>query len=226
MHNLVKFGLAGAISSFVASLVVGMVYTDPLWYEVLTNESRGAEILTAIFYIAAGGLFLWVSYKDFKRSVPVRKLILPVLLGLFFIVVGGEEESWGQWIFEFSTPEALQEVNYQNEVNFHNLELFTGWLHANTLLYRFVLLYGVLVPFAYLIVRWVKVVADRTGCPIIPVWITPVFGVAFVYRYLALNTPFPPESEVWRHAEMAEFFIAAGFLVFAIDYLLKSREQT
>lgn len=43
-----------------------------------------------------------------------------------FIFGFGEEISWGQRIFNFSTPEALKESNVQGEFNLHNLEIFHG----------------------------------------------------------------------------------------------------
>ena len=227
MHtNFLKISLIGSLSLLMIAMFTALTYYNGLLYEVLTNESRGLEILTAIFYIAASGILLRQTYTLFRNKIiPIRTLILPALLGLFFIVVGGEEESWGQWIFELSTPETLREVNYQNEINFHNLDIFTGSFHANVLLYRFVFLYAIIVPFAYLTIGWVRNILDKIGCPVIPVYLTPIFASAFVYRYMALNVPFPPASEVWRHAETAEFIFAVGFLVFIIDRFLKYKKE-
>jgi hypothetical protein len=41
-------------------------------------------------------------------------------LGCFYF--GGEEASWGQWLFGWATPEMWQAVNDQNETNLHNLD--------------------------------------------------------------------------------------------------------
>lgn len=41
--------------------------------------------------------------------------------GLAAFVIAGEELSWGQWIFHWSTPEPIAAVNLQEETNLHNL---------------------------------------------------------------------------------------------------------
>ncbi|GJL97445.1 MAG: hypothetical protein DHS20C06_12620 [Hyphobacterium sp.] len=48
-----------------------------------------------------------------------RLFFLLCTIGAF--VIAGEEMSWGQWIFHWTTPEALAAVNLQNETNLHNL---------------------------------------------------------------------------------------------------------
>jgi hypothetical protein len=40
---------------------------------------------------------------------------------MFFFILGMEEISWGQRIFNWETPEAWSKVNYQDETNVHNL---------------------------------------------------------------------------------------------------------
>lgn len=44
-----------------------------------------------------------------------------VLAGLAAFIIAGEELSWGQWIFHWSTPEPIAAVNLQQETNLHNL---------------------------------------------------------------------------------------------------------
>ncbi|HYF23437.1 MAG TPA: hypothetical protein VD929_08580 [Caulobacteraceae bacterium] len=46
----------------------------------------------------------------------------PVLMGFaaLAVVALGEEISWGQWIFGWSSPEAFAEANLQGETNLHN----------------------------------------------------------------------------------------------------------
>jgi hypothetical protein len=44
-----------------------------------------------------------------------------VIMALGCLYFGGEEASWGQHYFGWSTPEAWAEINEQQETNFHNL---------------------------------------------------------------------------------------------------------
>ncbi|WP_394692090.1 hypothetical protein [Hyphobacterium sp.] len=71
-------------------------------------------VVFALFGIAAISALLAIRQSGLNR-------VLFVLLGLAAIVIAGEEMSWGQWIFGWSTPETLAAVNLQNETNLHNL---------------------------------------------------------------------------------------------------------
>ena len=61
---------------------------------------------------------------------------LSILICLVLFVMAGEELSWGQRIFGWATPEAIAEINAQNETNLHNMATqafqntlyFGGWL--------------------------------------------------------------------------------------------------
>jgi len=55
------------------------------------------------------------------------------LCGLFF-VMGMEEISWGQRFFGWSTPDALRQVNAQNETSLHNIHNFSVVFEALYLL--------------------------------------------------------------------------------------------
>ena len=45
---------------------------------------------------------------------------------MLFFLGFAEEISWGQRIFHIQTPEALAEINMQDEINIHNLNIFHG----------------------------------------------------------------------------------------------------
>ncbi len=57
----------------------------------------------------------WVESNLFRRC-------LYILGGIALVFIAGEEISWGQRIFEFTTPEFLRDLNRQNEFNVHNLQ--------------------------------------------------------------------------------------------------------
>ena len=69
--------------------------------------------------IALLGIAVISASIALRQSGPSRALF--VLLGLAAVIIAGEEMSWGQWIFGWSTPETLSAVNLQNETNLHNL---------------------------------------------------------------------------------------------------------
>jgi len=43
------------------------------------------------------------------------------------VLIAGEEMSWGQWLFHWSTPAPIAAVNLQDETNVHNLIGPGGW---------------------------------------------------------------------------------------------------
>ena len=71
-------------------------------------------VVAALVGICAICVFLAIRHNGFARYVFG-------FLGLAAILIAGEEMSWGQWIFRWSTPESLAAVNLQNETNLHNL---------------------------------------------------------------------------------------------------------
>lgn len=59
--------------------------------------------------------------------------------------IAGEELSWGQWIFHWSTPEEWAAINDQNETNLHNT---SSWFDQKpqTLLQIGILVGGLIIP--------------------------------------------------------------------------------
>jgi hypothetical protein len=89
----------------------------------LVHRVAGREMLVenlgAAFFVAAS-LFFFLMARGEKASPRPRRLLLAGL-GLFFLLAGGEEASWGQHWLGFETPDELKELNAQQETNLHNL---------------------------------------------------------------------------------------------------------
>lgn len=87
--------------------------------------------LTSIFLILTGARYL-------KKGLGWRTLAITfITVGIVFFWAAGEEISWGQRIFSIKTPQTLSEMNYQKELNIHNINkrLFQrGFRHLTTLL--------------------------------------------------------------------------------------------
>ena len=196
-----KMVISMSISLLMIVLFVFISKNSESLYITLTNESSGTELLTAIFYLVGGILIIYTGLK-FKETW--LKTAIPVLLGLFFIFIAGEEESWGQWIFGFSTPESLKEANFQNEVNIHNLNIFLDILNTHFLLNAFILLYGIVLPVVYAVSTKIKSIIDYFNIPIVPVYLAPAFAIALTYEKLTIKV-FSYIEDVWRHTEVMEF---------------------
>jgi len=190
-------------------------------YSSLTNESRGVELLTAIFYIIAGIILLKQGY-DLAKSGKINAAIFIFLLGLFFIFVGGEEESWGQWILGLSTPENLKSINAQEEINIHNLKIFSGLMSPHFILNMFVVLYCITIPIFEELFKPIQKFLHKISFPSIPLFYTPIFILALVYEKAMWIIG---AGETWRHTEITEFFFACGFLAFSLTSMLRLNSQ-
>lgn len=119
-----QHGIAGLIL-----LVFGVLAaTAPELCELLAQEDFWVEWLTFGFFAVAGGLFIFLAVQ--KR---LKEGWFAIGLGLFCLVVLGEEISWGQRLFGFSPPEIFLEHNLQQEANLHNFLqaiLKPKWLNA------------------------------------------------------------------------------------------------
>ncbi len=106
-------------------------------------EDGLAEYSQFIFYIISSVFF----YKASTKNKAINKKIL-IFLCIAFILVAGEEISWGQRIFNIKTPPSIENVNVQKEITIHNLD----FIH-NNLLHRAYMLVGFLGAFAQILLK-------------------------------------------------------------------------
>lgn len=104
------------------------------WVENLTV----ACLLIAIVF----GIYLLAAYWNHFRFPLLRVGIVVWILGCIYFA--GEEISWGQWYFQWETPEAIRELNRQKEVNLHNV---SSWFNEKprTLLEIWMIFAGLVV---------------------------------------------------------------------------------
>ncbi|MHC4295616.1 MAG: hypothetical protein ACYSTL_08535 [Planctomycetota bacterium] len=88
------------------------------WSAFMETELGFVENATAVFLIPAVILSILIFRR--RRELPPRIGWIMLMLGLASLFFAGEEISWGQWYFEFKTPDVISEVNRQGEFNIHN----------------------------------------------------------------------------------------------------------
>ena len=91
--------------------------TDPWSYDALNLEDGWTENLTAVLLFLASLLLFATAAQGRKPSHPR----IYVLGGIALMFAAGEEISWGQRIFDWTTPDLLQDLNAQGETNLHNI---------------------------------------------------------------------------------------------------------
>ncbi|MEX2578866.1 MAG: hypothetical protein WD342_07390 [Verrucomicrobiales bacterium] len=100
-------------------------------------------VVVLVVGIASGIAVLW-RYRHLLSFRP-RLWILIWTLGCVYFA--GEEISWGQWAFGWSTPEPIADLNKQEETNLHNM---SSWLNEKprALVEAWVVFSGLFVPIA------------------------------------------------------------------------------
>ncbi|MCL2451890.1 hypothetical protein FWD20_03435 [Candidatus Saccharibacteria bacterium] len=138
---------AKILMAAIPALVLIFVLIQALWPEfavwlVRCDNAKecGLNFRHAIFVKMALQLAAAVFFGMIAYRYALKKKILPAIFAcliiLILILMAGEEISWGQRIFGWSTPEFFLENNSQRETNFHNLATqlfqnvlyFGGWL--------------------------------------------------------------------------------------------------
>lgn len=107
-----------------------LIFPDVKYDLYFTDEDRLIENMSALAFLVAGLLFFLCYRRSSKNGLTIGKFktnrnLVFLGLAILFLVAFGEEISWGQRIFGWSTPESLARVNYQQETNIHNLDFFT-----------------------------------------------------------------------------------------------------
>lgn len=95
----------------------------------LFGEDQFFENIGAIGFFLTSVVFLYGFLQSQKKpAVNIfyhrLRIILLLSFALLFFFGAGEEISWGQRIFNVATPEALEAINAQGELNVHNINIF------------------------------------------------------------------------------------------------------
>jgi len=205
----------------------------------LGEEDSIVENSGAVCYLLAAILsfFLFFNSKANKGKYlfKIKRNIFYLLLGLFFLVCLGEEISWGQRIFNLSTPEWVKSRNFQDELNLHNLTLFQGTddsgnrRHASFVLLTaprmynlFWLVFCLIIPILNKFSVKMRNFLSKLSFPVAPIWI----GLFFLFNsilidFLKISTYF---SSIRNVGEFGESIFAFLFLVVCISFLSISKE--
>lgn len=183
---------------------------DPCLLEIISEEDGILETTTAIFYFVA---FLILIYIFNKKS---SKNLWYLIFAITFLVIAGEEISWGQRLLGFSSTELFKTINVQREFSFHNIK----GIHENirgVAVFVIVIICGV-VPITGKFMNCMRNFYRRIKLPICPLWLLSVFimGIAFmVFPRLLLH------KIIFEMDEIGEFYLAIGFLIFSTSELKK-----
>lgn len=216
------WGLTPTVALIIAIIpiivVLGMVAAvrSPKLYVWLTAEDSLLEWTQFVLIFAASLIFAWSSillFQNQQRKMAV--LYLLVAFGTFF--VAGEEIAWGQRIFGWTTPEALEAVNSQHETTLHNIGSAHPIFIYGTMIAG---LYGVLIPMLASVWRNEKRESVSGHLLIPPLCLIPAFLMPFVYRFsrlaLGVDALFPKLIfAITKFSEVTEVCLYFALMIFA-----------
>lgn len=183
------------------AFIYGLRQTDPVGFIRFVWEDNYAE--TASFLAWVGGAILfWRGAAAQERPWGLR------LAGLGAGLIALEEISWGQRFLGLETPSGWSEINFQEELNFHNLANPTDVYKIFEVL---VFCFGVLLPLAGLFVKRLPEVFDGLGLPWIRPHLLPYFVGVWVGNLCC--------NHLGWSAEVGELLLAVAVLMLACDSL-------
>lgn len=122
----------------IVFLIIQLV--APQFATLLVRKESWPFFRNAIFIKSACQLVAAIAFIKVARHYSKQRQRLAMILAVVTVLLPGlmigEELSWGQRIFGWSTPSFLAEVNSQSEINLHNINTqlaqnilyFGGWL--------------------------------------------------------------------------------------------------
>ncbi len=154
---------------FLACLSVA----NPGAYSTITYEDSWVEYLTPAWFLLTALILFATALAE--QRLPRRCVY--ILAAIAFLFAVGEELSWGQRIIGFATPDFLLNINRQDEVNLHNINITLGKFEvifqvATTLLCmitaaaffcRKKTLFGIPLPSILLVLAFLTVLSYRSA---------------------------------------------------------------
>jgi hypothetical protein len=113
------------ISCLAAGIMIAaseMLVFSPALFKFFAVEDSLFEWASALFLFMGGGFLaastLRTTFAAGRRSMTGG---LAMILAVIMLVIGMEEVSWLQRVFDWRTPGWLREINAQRETNLHNI---------------------------------------------------------------------------------------------------------
>ncbi len=172
------------------------------------------------------GVRLWWRLRHGRQHHLLRPWVGLLALACFYLA--GEELSWGQQLFHWQTPEAIIEVNDQQETNLHNM---SSWFDQKPrlLLELWVLFGGIVVP----LLEWRR---SKSRVPTsFAYWFWPTFD-CLPTAILAIAIRLPPRIKdvlelpslpyEIRYSEPQEYYFALFLLLYLASLSVRTRDTT
>lgn len=201
--------------------IVALYFPNTMWAYIAKDTAEGAglvENLTVIFLIPGilSGLYAFLKYRSLMQPHWTAYWLL--LWTLACIYFAGEEVSWGQWFFQWSTPESFTAINDQNETNLHNV---STWFDQKprTLVEFWIVVTGLFFPISHFIRKKSLKLNWRYWTDPLPSIFSA--GLFFMIVRLAGWIDYPPLQHTFGSSELRELCVALFLSLFLISFLVR-----
>jgi len=212
-------------------LLIPLAYVDPeLFQLMMAKDDEGGIVEHATVLILLPGILAGFAVFFYHR----KKLPYPwlgwwaLMWTLACVFFAGEEISWGQWLFEWKSPEIFRQLNSQQETNLHNI---TPWLFQKpqAIVEIWIVFCGLMLPLWRRYKNKVWVLPDKTWM----FWLLPSYvcipPAAFTLL-LRLFKPFfkaLPLSQLERlgSGELREFYIALFLCFYLLSFWFRIKNK-
>jgi hypothetical protein len=196
--------------------LAAIAYADPEWYRTYLQDERGfLELLHALLPLAAAAIAGRLLLMPALRRDPlIAAWLAAILIGGIYL--GGEEASWGQHYFGWSTPEEWAAINRQEETNLHNTSFWFDRFPRIVITVGIVV-GGLILPLIKL--RRPELIPRRFDFIIPPLGLrtlTIVMVIGEIIGGLRETTAALGEMLRFRPGEMQENFIVAFLIVYML----------
>ena len=118
LHPAVWTGIP--VGSFLL-MAAAAIYDADFYLRYVRLKEFGYLEQTTVLFLVAAIVFSVLIFAQRRRMPRLWLGWCALLLGAGALYFAGEEASWGQHIFSWTTPEVWTDINYQNETNIHNI---------------------------------------------------------------------------------------------------------
>ena len=204
----------------VGGLSILAITNHPLFKDWM-QEDAWVEWATFYVFIGAGLLFFFCLLRGSNDPNKRNPLVLigTLILSVFCFLVAAEEISWGQRLFAFKPPDLFLEMNFQQELNIHNIfkkkELAGVPLDSRYLVAFTAIFYGIILAVMPHIFKRGRL-AEAISVVAPPIFLAPWFVIV---AYVEITYP------VKLAGEAAEFVLGLLFLIVAFT-LYRSSESS
>jgi len=198
--------IAGVV--LVALIWIGASAGQPaLMPAAIAQEDGLIEYLTAVLFLIAA---FW-SFQIACTAPTWPRRIVHAVLAVGFVLCVGEELSWGQRIFDFSTPEVVKQINAQSEFNIHNS---LGYA-ADHIFILGIFVCGFILPLLAHRVAFLRNLFDRMGLPVASIGLALGFALISGLHDWTVYKVIP--ATPLRIAELRELLSALALLLLMLE---------